>query len=227
MTRSPIGTEVTGGADLCRVAIVCSLLPWLLGNDTRVHGNCSHHRSLLIRLAVDGLHRIERSTVIVLSMTIARTRLSHVTTEHWRMRRLGLGMPNGLTCSKTKFFRPDVLMDTIQLLQVLGKLEISLRYGLEVIHCKAYVRVWIQDRVMISPLCLELGEGKRCLASVPDLSTVPSGLIIDPEIVQGEINDLLPFNLDVPVVIAEAVFYEIQVQLEYCARLVVAQWWIV
>lgn len=80
---------------------------------------------------------------------------------------------------------------------------------------------------MVSPLGLELGEGKRCLASVPDLSTVPSGLVVISEIIQGEVNDLLSFNLDISFVIAEAVFDEVQIQLEYCARLIVAQGWIV
>lgn len=156
-------------------------------------------------------------------MTITSTCLINVATEYRRMHRLSLGLPNGLTRSKTKFFGPDVLMDTVQLLQVLGKLEVSLRYGLEIVHCKAYVCVWIQHRVMTSSLCLELGEGKRCLASVSDLSTVPSGLFVDSEIVQGEINDFLPLDLDISLVIAEAVFDEFQVQPEYCACLVVAQ----
>lgn len=49
----------------------------------------------------------------MLRMAIAGTGLIDVTTEHRRMRGLSLGLPNGLTCSKTKFFRPDVVMDTI------------------------------------------------------------------------------------------------------------------
>lgn len=118
-------------------------------------------------------------------------------------------------------------MDTVKLLEILGELEVSLRYGVEVVHFKAYVCVWIQDRVMISPLCLELGEGKCCLAGVPDLSAVPSGLVVGSEVVQCKVNDFVSLNRDVSLVIAEAVFDEFQVQLEYCPRLVVAQWWIV
>lgn len=64
---------------------------------------------------------------------------------------------------------------------------------------------------MITALCLELGKGKRCLAGVPDLSTVPSGPFISSEVVQGKVNDFIPFNIDVPLFVIEAVLDEFQV----------------
>lgn len=88
-------------------------------------------------------------------MAIVRTGLADVPTIYRRLRGLSLGLPIGIACSKTKLFRSDVLMDTVKLLQILGKFKVSLRYSLEVVHCKANVCIWIQDRVVIPPLCLE------------------------------------------------------------------------
>lgn len=102
-------------------------------------------------------------------------------------------------------------MNSVQLLQVLGELNVSLRYSFEVLHCKAYICVWIQDRVMITPLCLELGKGKRCLAGVPDLSTIPSGPFIGSEVFQCKVNDFIPLNIDVPLFMIEAILNEFQV----------------
>lgn len=174
-------------------------------------------------LAMNCLRRVHRPIVVGLSLPVGWDRLSGVISEDRLLWRLSMGFPTGFTCSKTKLHRSGILIDTVQLLKVLGKLEVRLRYSLEVIHRKAYVSVWIQDSFMISPLCPELGQGKCCLACVSNLSAVPPGLLVGSEIVQCIIKDLIPCNIDVSLVIIEAIFDELQVQLEHCSCFVVAQ----
>lgn len=174
---------------MTNVAVVCRLWVWLLCSEARVHVKWSHHWSWMVGLAVDCRYRIHslRCVVVVRRMAVDETRL--------RLAKLSMRLLTKLTCSYTKLARPDVLVDIIQLFEVFSELDVSLGYGIEVLDGEAYVSIWIQDLFVISPLGLEFGQGKRCLASISHFSTVPSGLDVGPEVFQCKLNDLVPLDL--------------------------------
>lgn len=202
---------------MTNVAVVCRLWVRLLCSEARVHLNWSHHWCWMISLALDCRYRIHSLScgVVVRRMAVDGTGL--------RLAKLSMKLLTKFTRSDTKLARPDVLVDTIQLFEVFSELDVSLGYGVEVLDREAYVSIWIQDLLVISPLGLELGQGERCLASISDLSTVPSGPDVGFKVVQCKLDDLIPLDLDIRLVVVEAVLDELQVQFENRARLVVAQ----
>lgn len=87
---------------------------------------------------------------------IGGTGMSNITTKYRRLREFSLRLSTVFTRSQAEFSCPGLLMQAVQLLEILCKLQVGLRYSLEVLNSQANISIGV-PAFMTFALGLELG----------------------------------------------------------------------
>lgn len=99
----------------------------------------------------------------------------------------------------------------VHILHVIHKAQVRISNPLEVFQLKVNYSVMVYDCFVVAALSLELRQRQSSLASIADLSTVPSCFGVSLPVVRNECADLYIFDNEIAFSFFEPVLDSIQV----------------